>query len=1024
MRTNALRVTIRDAAVRRFVSLCLIGFFACATFSGCSRKFWREQAEKDTYDAIAERMNDQRWALPRINTTPDVNSRFYDPNDPDCGPLPPDDPAAHAYMHSVNGKRGYKSWHKLGTSLSVENPHWLAPYGIQMTEAGDPVVMHNQVQLKKLKLQDALELSYIHSRDYQNEIENQYLSALDLTFERFRFDVRYLGSGGGRPGSGLVRNGNLGATNTLTGSSNFGIRQLLPSGAQWAVELTNNSVWLLSSGGGRSAASTLSYQLVQPLLAGAGRKIVLEDLTQAERDVLYSTRSLARFRKTFFAATAGEYLDLMRQQQIILNQVNNIKQLLEQLEIQASIDQRVNSLLTENFDNRLPAGVKPEIPADLKGRVSFNRDVIRWRRRKDQPAISDADAAAMIGMSDNADWVRAATELAGRTKVEPISLQFVQLRTQLNNSLNTLEGQKRVVQDQLDTFKIQMGLPPDIEMTVDDSLLKRFQLISPEVIAVESRLKALTDEYADLEDADEIDFGRLKKFISEIDEQREEVAGGILESIRAGFNRVESLLTATKDDLNATSDDQRAFATEEERERVAEDLDRDRRLLAASVEQFDELSARLQILMSLVDHDSVQDALKANGGSDSEVNFEKLPRLWRQNQVDKDESDTVDVGEFLAATLREARDLREKILRRTQSMQVYQIGPNVDVVASNLFHLPGQKEAPSMAEAVRIGLDNRLDLMNSRAAIMDARRAAEVAANDLESVLDVTVEGSLPNGRGSNHSVGIQFTAPLDQVQARNIYSRATILYQRARRDYMALEDSIKQSIRSNHRQLKVLRNQLEIDRQTIRNAALELDNVVNQQQNPVQSGNQNSLNLLRALDSVLSAQNSFVRNWFNYENNRINIFRDMGIMDIDQRGIWTDNFYQQAGLAVPEFTPDASITDPAPFPPLENSNPTATDPQNTVPNSTPMELKPVDDLMNPPDLGPDLQGLNQKQDDSNVYPITRADFESSWNLEYLDDPRVAHRSSRGGHIRTVAADETDNLGVRQAEAGLFEVYP
>ena len=156
MRTNVLRVTIRAGAIRRFVSLTLIGAFLCSAFTGCSRKFWREQAEKDAYNAIAERMTDQRWALPRVNTTPDVNSRFYDPNDPDCGPLPPDDPAAHDYMRFVNGKRGYKSWHKLGTSLSIENPHWLAPFGIQMTGAGDPVPVHNQVQLKEITLQDAL----------------------------------------------------------------------------------------------------------------------------------------------------------------------------------------------------------------------------------------------------------------------------------------------------------------------------------------------------------------------------------------------------------------------------------------------------------------------------------------------------------------------------------------------------------------------------------------------------------------------------------------------------------------------------------------------------------------------------------------------------------------------------------------------------------------------------------------------------------------------------------------------------
>ena len=64
----------------------------------------------------------------------------------------------------------------------------------------------------------------------------------------------------------------------------------------------------------------------------------------------------------------------------------------------------------------------------------------------------------------------------------------------------------------------------------------------------------------------------------------------------------------------------------------------------------------------------------------------------------------------------------------------------------------------------------------------------------------------------------------------------------------------------------------------------------------------------MNALDTILSAQNSLIRNWFSYERARIGIFRDMGIMNIDQRGLWEDNFYQQlsgtsAGLVPPSQT-------------------------------------------------------------------------------------------------------------------------
>jgi len=64
--------------------------------------------------------------------------------------------------------------------------------------------------------------------------------------------------------------------------------------------------------------------------------------------------------------------------------------------------------------------------------------------------------------------------------------------------------------------------------------------------------------------------------------------------------------------------------------------------------------------------------------------------------------------------------------------------------------------------------------------------------------------------------------------------------------------------------------------------------------------GQGNALSLINALDSVLQAQNGLVQDWVVYETNRLNIFRDMGIMEIDARGVWTDRFYLQMQTSVP----------------------------------------------------------------------------------------------------------------------------
>ncbi len=325
-------------SARKWAALLVFGALSLSSLSGCSRHFWRTQAEEDSYNAVNEHITDPHWQLPRIGLTPDSRSRFNDPYNPDCSPLPPDDRAAHQYMHCVNGKRGYKSWHKFGTAMSIENPQWLEPFGIAVP-GGDPVIGHSEITLKDISLPQAVELSYIHSRDYQTAIEDLYLSALDLTFERFRLGVRYLGVAGNEPGTFVRSVTEADGRTRGSATSNFGVSQVLPTGGQIAVELVNSTLWVFGSNGA-SSASSLGYSLTQPLLFNAGRKIALEPLTQAERNVLYEARTLARFRQTLFTDVAGDFLQLMLQRQNILNFENNIRQLKEQLDVQQSVDRR------------------------------------------------------------------------------------------------------------------------------------------------------------------------------------------------------------------------------------------------------------------------------------------------------------------------------------------------------------------------------------------------------------------------------------------------------------------------------------------------------------------------------------------------------------------------------------------------------------------------------------------------------------------------------------------------------------
>ena len=81
---------IRRRCWRRLsVGICLLSVVVGAV--GCHREHYRRQADRDAYRLIEEKVNDPRWALPRVDISVDPRSRMFDPFDPDHEPMPVDD---------------------------------------------------------------------------------------------------------------------------------------------------------------------------------------------------------------------------------------------------------------------------------------------------------------------------------------------------------------------------------------------------------------------------------------------------------------------------------------------------------------------------------------------------------------------------------------------------------------------------------------------------------------------------------------------------------------------------------------------------------------------------------------------------------------------------------------------------------------------------------------------------------------------------------------------------------------------
>lgn len=860
-----------------------LALLVCPLMTGCSRTFWRTQADFDSYNLILQKTRDPRWDLPRVTVEPDPRSRFYDPFDPDTPPLPPDDPSAHLYMHMVNGIPGFNSWHKFGESFSVENPQWIAPFAIEPDEGParllPPVEQADESSarnrplvptLRNMTLEQAIELANIHSREYQTQIENVYQSALLLTFDRFQFQVRYLGPGGREPSLDLDYNHTRSTSDNLALGAAFGVSQALPTGGQWAAELANNTLWLFSGPNQTNSASILSFSIVQPLLSGAGRQVALANLTQSEREVLYDVRTLARFRKIFFADTVvngpgGGYLGLLRQEQLVRNQRDNIVQLLTQLERQRALYAVRPDEVRQSLAN-MPEALN--LPEDIAPRVRYDDNLRELLWTGD---MTEAERDTLLAASDEPAWRVAVAELAFKIQSEVVTLDVAQLLTRYAQSEQQLLSAEQRLQDLVDQYKLQLGLPTDFQLTLNNRLLLQFRLIDSKLTEAELEVTELVNEWADV-DEDDPDLALLQRVAARIDEAILGIRNDVLTLIREDFQRVDEIAA-------------RRLASLEDpvaQEQFESNRARDAMLFRGQVETFDAIVAEQQRIRELLTADATVE---------------------------------VRTDAFLGLASH-----REALLRILAALKAVQAGLRVELIELQDFDM-------SIEEVTSLAIENRLDLMNSRARVMDARRNMEVAANRLQAVLDLVAEADIRTSGGnkpfdfrgdrSTYGVGVQMTAPLDQVLERNAYRETLIAYQRARRAYMQLEDEVKLAVRTEWRQLIVLRQNFEIARQNLRFAAIQFDLAVEESTAASQGGTggrseggrSTGLNLLNALNSILAAQNDLINLWVQYEQNRINIFRDMDIMEIDERGLWRDPVYQS--LASPADLPPA-LSEPA----------------------------------------------------------------------------------------------------------------
>jgi len=216
----------------------------------------------------------------------------------------------------------------------------------------------------------------------------------------------------------------------------------------------------------------------------------------------------------------------------------------------------------------------------------------------------------------------------------------------------------------------------------------------------------------------------------------------------------------------------------------------------------------------------------------------------------------------------------------------------LDVIVKEKF----DSEEELLEAAARVGLENRLDLMNARAQLYDAWRQIRVQANSLKGVFNMGVTNQVftspyttnPMGFMSNakqFSLVLNAELPLIRLAERNNFRSSLITYQRQRRALMQSEDQLKQSIRANVRQLQLIFQQYEIGKKQLILSFRQRDQ--SQEQLFAPGGTADTAvtvnNLNQSTVSLNSSANSLVTNYVTFLGLRLQLFRDLGIMPYDE---------------------------------------------------------------------------------------------------------------------------------------------
>ena len=852
---------------------------ACWTMhGGCTRQQYRCKTDNEVYHILDEkRAQSCEQGAAQIRIELDPRSRMFDPFNPDRPPMPEDDPQANRLMRCVDKKAGYPLWEANGRTNITENPEWWQ--SLPLDERGVLVI----------DLDDAVRIALLHSPEYQQNLETMYLSALDVSIERFLLDSQFFaGTGSNYTVRGATRGDDL----LRLGTGSASVQKLFTTGATLVAEAANSFTWNVGGTPAFTSPSLVSFTFIQPLLRGGGRDVVLERLTLAERALLSNVRAFERYRRGFYVEIAtgtGAGISPSRQGGAFGGAG------LGGFDALGSVFQNAG-----NFGG----GGGGAAVQNANGYIGILQDQLNIDNQRENILrlqdiylqYEDAYRELLLTMPEN------------QTQIPSQQLQVAQAQQSVYQAQSVLLQRQTAYESTLDGFKQTLGLPPYLCIDVKGNLLDRFKLISQDL---RDRRTRMANYRANV--------GNQNSRLLALSSTSQDAATGVTYRTLEASQEAQRTLATLADELQPIRgmvDEILEFDVAE----VENDIAVLRQAVPVRRKQLDRLKRIAQ-----EERGMVCSLLPLGDFSTSFLDREGLEEL-----PDALTDELVALVEKIESQADEFGTLQEKILETSQGLDDFSTGRqrfesisedlilgtqdliaslNEDILGLQLIQARARTEAVSLPEidlevrdAVEIARQNRRDWLIRKTSLVDTWRRIELVADNLESILNLTLGGDIGNigknpfafnNDNASLGIGMSWDAPITRIQERNNYRQILIQYQQARRGYYQFEDGIWRSLRTTLRSIRQSQLAFEIQRFAVQNAALQIS--VNEDIRLINetlgqsSGPTAARDAVQGLNAFLDAQSQLIGLFSTFESARRVLDRDLGTMQIDGEGLWID---------------------------------------------------------------------------------------------------------------------------------------